>query len=409
MRRGAIILPSLFNFIVNLHASDRRRVVMSLFLLTFFVVYGGVHVYTFLKIRATFGICAVPAVAFAFFLLAMVLAPLLVRVAERRGLEELARFLAYTGYTWMGLLFLFFSASLAIDIYRILLFTAERLLHLDMSSLTLSKRSAFLIPLVWGVTAALYGYFEALDIRTERVVIESPKIPKSLRKLTVVQISDVHVGLIVRQKRLRRILAKVTAEVPDILLSTGDLVDGQINNLAGLAELFQEVKPRYGKYAVTGNHEIYAGLRQAIGFTERAGFRMLRGETVSVANCISLAGIDDPAASRSGASLPTDHELLSNIPQDTFIIFLKHRPAVEKESIGLFDLQLSGHVHKGQLWPFNLVTYLFYPVKAGFSLYPLNSSLYVSRGSGTWGPPIRFLAPPEVTVIELVPAGASRA
>ncbi len=375
---------------------------MSLFLLTFFLVYGGVHVYTFLKVRAAIGFNAVSAVAFGFFLLVMVLAPLFVRVAERRGLEELARLLAYTGYTWMGLLFLFFSASLAIDIYRILLFVLEEVSHRHMSFLALSNWSAFLIPLAWGVTAALYGYFEARDIRTEHIVIESPKIPKTLGKLTVVQISDVHLGLIIRQERLRRILARVTAAAPDIVVSTGDLVDGQINGLAGLAELFQTVKPRYGKYAVTGNHEIYAGLGQAIGFTERAGFRMLRGETVMVANCITLAGIDDPAAGRSSPTLPLEHDLLSAISRKTFTIFLKHRPTVETKSLGLFDLQLSGHVHKGQLWPFNLVTYLFYPIKAGYTYYTHESSLYVSRGSGTWGPPVRFLAPPEVTVIELV-------
>jgi predicted MPP superfamily phosphohydrolase len=378
---------------------------MSFFLLTFFLVYGGVHVYTFLKVRGAVGFSGVSAGAFAFFLLVMVLAPLFVSVAERRGLEELARLLAYTGYLWMGFLFFFFSASIAIDIYRVLLFASGWLLHRDTAFLALSNRSTFLIPLVWGMVATLYGYFEALDIRTEHAVIESRKIPKTLGKLTIVQVSDVHLGLIVRQERLRRILAKVTATAPDILVSTGDLVDGQINSLTGLAELFQEVKPRYGKYAVTGNHEIYAGLRQAIGFTERAGFRVLRGETVRVANCISLAGIDDPAARGNVASLSREHELLSSLSQDTFIVFLKHRPAVEKESMGLFDLQLSGHVHKGQLWPFNLVTYLFYPVKAGYSLYLRDSSLYVSRGSGTWGPPIRFLAPPEVTVIELVPTG----
>jgi predicted MPP superfamily phosphohydrolase len=84
-------------------------------------------------------------------------------------------------------------------------------------------------------------------------------------------------------------------------------------------------------------------------------------------------------------------------------VLLKHRPAVANESQGLFDLQLSGHVHKGQIFPFNLITHLFYPVKTGLSRYPSNSLLYVSRGTGTWGPPIRFMAQPEVTIFELVP------
>ncbi len=96
--------------------------------------------------------------------------------------------------------------------------------------------------------------------------------------------------------------------------------------------------------------------------------------------------------------------LLSKVPSDRFTLLLKHRPAVDPESLGLFDLQLSGHVHKGQIFPFNLLTHLFYPVRTGFTLYPQNAALYVSRGTGTWGPPIRFLAPPEVTVIELIHA-----
>jgi uncharacterized protein len=180
-------------------------------------------------------------------------------------------------------------------------------------------------------------------------------------------------------------------------------VDGQINNLGGLAELFKEVTPRFGKFAVTGNHEFYAGLNQALEFTEQSGFKVLRGESSIVAGLVTIAGIDDPA--RGWVNMPgrpAEKEVLSLIPQGTFIVFLKHRPAVEPRSIGMFDLQLSGHVHKGQIFPFNLLTHLFYPVKSGYSTLPQNSSLYVSRGTGTWGPPIRFLAPPEVTVIELI-------
>ncbi len=92
---------------------------------------------------------------------------------------------------------------------------------------------------------------------------------------------------------------------------------------------------------------------------------------------------------------------MPRLPRETFNVLLKHRPVLGTESPGRFDLQLSGHVHKGQLFPFNFVTYLFYPVKAGLNLCRENTALYVSRGTGTWGPPIRFLAPPEVTVIEV--------
>jgi len=380
-------------------------VMMSLFLLTFFLIYGGTHLYFFFKVKAALSPGMPSSFFLALFLILMVFAPLLVRVLEKQGLETFARFAAYTGYLWMGFLFLFFSASLAIDIYHGLLHCVAFFSHRNLAALFLANRTAFFLPLAWGMATAFYGYFEARDIRTERVVINTPKVTQTVGKITIVQISDVHLGLIVREERLKRIIAEIKGASPDLLVSTGDLVDGQINRMTGLAELMQDIRPKFGKFAVTGNHEIYAGLSQAVGFTERAGFKVLRNEESSAGGLINVVGVDDPTIERVAHSRPVPEKaLLANVSSGKFTLLLKHRPAVSRESLGLFDLQLSGHVHKGQLFPFNLVTHLFYPVKMGYSLYPQGSSLYVSRGAGTWGPPIRFLAPPEVTVIELVHA-----
>ena len=117
---------------------------------------------------------------------------------------------------------------------------------------------------------------------------------------------------------------------------------------------------------------------------------------------INIAGVDDPVVRGYGQSpgVP-ERQLLSSFPKDKFTLFLKHRPDVEQSSEGLFDLQLSGHAHKGQLFPFTLVVRLVFPRIAGLYRLASGSWLYVSRGTGTWGPPIRFLAPPEVTVIDL--------
>ncbi len=379
---------------------------MSLFFLVFFSIYGGTHLYLFLKVKAALAPGFSASLFLALFLFLMVITPVQVRVLENQGLEAFARFTAYVGYLWMGFIFLFFSASLAIDTYHWLLHCAGYFFHRDFSALFLAKRTALILPLAWGIAAGWYGYFEARDIRTERVVINTPKIPSAVGKLTIVQISDVHLGLIVREERLKKIIAQINKASPDLLISTGDLVDGQINRMTGLAELFQDIRPRFGKFAVTGNHEVYAGLDQAIGFTERAGFRVLRNEGVSAGGLINIVGIDDPAIGRIASSRPIpENTLLLKVDPDRFTLLLKHRPAVVRNNLGLFDLQLSGHVHKGQIFPFNLLTHLFYPVRTGFALYPRNSALYVSRGTGTWGPPIRFLAPPEVTVIELKHSG----
>jgi predicted MPP superfamily phosphohydrolase len=381
---------------------------MSLFLLSFFLIYGGTHLYFFLKVKAALS----PGIPFslflALFLLLMVLTPVLVRVLEKQYLEAFARFAAYTGYLWMGFIFLFFSASLAIDIYHGLLHGTGFFFRRDFSALFLANRTALILPLAWGMGTALYGTFEARDIRIERVVIHTAKIPAAVGKLTIVQISDVHLGLIIRQERLKRIIVEINGASPDLLVSTGDLVDGQINRMTGLAELLQDIRPRFGKFAVAGNHEAYAGLLQAVDFTERAGFKVLRNEGSTAGGLINVVGVDDPTIESITHFRPAPEKaLLSKVPSDGFTLLLKHRPAVNPESLGLFDLQLSGHVHKGQIFPFNLLTHLFYPVRTGFSICPQNSALYVSRGAGTWGPPIRFLAPPEVTVIELIPADSA--
>jgi predicted MPP superfamily phosphohydrolase len=181
-----------------------------------------------------------------------------------------------------------------------------------------------------------------------------------------------------------------------------------MDNIDGLIGLFQGVVPRYGKFAVTGNHEYYAGIGRSLAFMHKAGFRVLRNEGVSIPARIRIAGVDDPAARRYGLSTGfSENALLARFPQQGFVLFLKHRPELDKDAVAYFDMQLSGHTHGGQIFPFTLVSRLFYPIGAGQHVLDGGSSLYVSRGSGTWGPPIRFLAPPEVTVVDLIHGDAT--
>jgi predicted MPP superfamily phosphohydrolase len=374
---------------------------MSLFLISFLLIYGSFNLYFFLKIRAAHSPPGWVLLLLALFLLLMIAAPILVRISERSGYDRLAIVLAYIGYSWMGVVFLFAAAALAVDCYRILIWTAGFLMRTKMLY-QLSAKTTFYLPLVFALCASAWGAFEAWDIRLEKVTLSSAKIPAAMNGLRIVQISDVHLGLIVRHKRLAMILAAVKEARPDILVSTGDLVDGQINNLEGLAEMLQEIKPRYGKYAVTGNHEFYAGLQESLAFTEKAGFAVLRNTGATLKEGFNIAGVDDPA-SRYFAQQepPSEQHMLQSLDQKNFTLLLKHRPVADKVSLGLFDLQLSGHTHKGQIFPFNIVTMLYFPIHWG-CLNPVDHCyLYVSRGSGTWGPPIRFLSPPEVTLIEL--------
>ena len=378
---------------------------MYLFFMAFFAIYGGVHVYFFFKARSAFspGIAASTLLALGLAFLAM--APGEIRVFEERGTEDLARLVAQVGYLWMGFLFFFFVTGLLVDGYRLGIYLAGTFSRLPPFPLPTSG-TGFVLPVAASLLICTYSYFEAVNIRTVQLTIPTAKLPPGIDRLRVVQLSDVHLGMMTGKERLQRMLAPVRAAAPDLLVSTGDLIDGEVASQPELAGLLREIRPRLGKFAITGNHEFYVGIPETEAFARDAGFTLLRGDGQNVAGVLNIAGVDDPAGMRAGLSRPAvEPLLLRGLPAGRFTLLLKHRPVVERAAAGLFDLQLSGHVHKGQLFPFNLITHLSYPVKMGLSAAGNGSLLYVSDGTGTWGPPMRFLAPPEITVIDLVRSG----
>ncbi|MFA5181520.1 MAG: metallophosphoesterase [Syntrophales bacterium] len=377
---------------------------MILFLLSFFLLYGGIHLFFYIRLKAAFQRTPGVHAAVVVFLLVLLISPILVRLFERQGYEGAACFLSYLGYSWMGVVFLFFVASLCLDFYRFAVWMNSDIGGFDLHRLYPSALVLFLAPLLISVTVNIYGYFEAINIRTEHLVIKTVKIPKNVERFRIVQISDVHVGMIIRGGRLERMMEAVKKASPDILVSTGDLVDGQIDNIYGSLQILKSVRAKYGNYAVTGNHEFYAGLEQALAFTRRAGFTVLRGEGVNIDGIINVAGVDDPAGKRMGSyRVIPETKILAGLPGRTFNLLLKHQPIIDPEAPGAFDLQLSGHTHKGQIFPFSMVTGLVFSFQSGSFQLPGGSRLYVSRGTGTWGPPVRFLSPPEITIIDLIP------
>ncbi len=375
---------------------------MSLFIVTVFAVYGGMHVYAFVRARMVLGFGAATGAAVAAFMLVMTLAPFLIRVLERYEYQLAARVLSYLAYLWMAALFLFFCSSIVLDAVNFLSRAGVWITRSAPAAPLVPAKASFFVSLGLSVLICVYGYFSALDIRTERLRIETAKLPAGIDRLTIVQISDVHLGVIVRCERLKRIMDIVKAEKPDIFVSTGDLVDAQINEMTGMADLLREVKAPYGNYAITGNHEFFAGIDQAIAFTREAGFTVLRGQAVT-SGPITIVGVDDRTGVQLGLIKPIrEKDILTSFPHDKFVLFLKHQPRLDPDAQGLFDLQLSGHTHKGQIYPFTYLSKIVYPLNAGRFDLAQGAILYVSRGTGTWGPPIRFLSPPEVTVVELV-------
>ncbi len=368
---------------------------MILFLLTFLCLYGGINFYFFCRARSFFHFSGFLQVLILILLILLILAPVMVRILESLRQEQLAHLAAVTGYVWMAFVFLFFFLSISLESIRIM----HKLIVPGSGTLAL-KAATFAVSAFLAVGLVVYGYIDAQRIRVKNLQITTDQVLPGSGKLRIVQISDVHVGIIIRNSRLNPLLDRIRESRPDILVSTGDLLDGELDNIMGDAKRFAEIKAPYGKFAILGNHEYYAGLDKSIAFIEAAGFRLLRDD-VAQAGGITIFGQDDITGRDWGDS--NKRELFKKAlaeKQDGFVLLLKHQPRIDEWAH--FNLHLSGHTHGGQLFPFGLVTKLPFPRNYGLYELGANKRLYVSRGSGTWGPPVRVFAPPEITVIDLI-------
>jgi predicted MPP superfamily phosphohydrolase len=368
---------------------------MIFFVLIFLCLFGGINFYAFFRVRSVFQFSGIVQILIIVALILLICAPILVRVAEAFHQEALARTVAYIGYTWMAFVFLFFCLSITFDIIAMV----YRLIGNGANAIN-PRNIAFGLASLIALVAVIYGFIDAQKVRVKRLEVQTEKVLPNDGKIRIVQISDVHVGLIIRDSRLQSVLDKVSEANPDILVSTGDLLDGELDNVMPQAEYFTSIKPKYGKYAILGNHEYYAGLRRSIEFTKNAGFELLRDDVRQVAG-ISIFGADDITGRRIGVSKNQQHfEQLLAQHSSNFVLLLKHQPFVEEGEN--FNLQLSGHTHGGQIFPFRFVTRLIFPNNYGHYVLSKTKELYVSRGAGTWGPPVRIFAPPEITVIDII-------
>ena len=219
---------------------------MSIFLLIFFLIYAIFHGYAYLKMRAVIPITGWGHVPACLFILMMVTMPVLTRLLENSGLESAARITAYFGYGWMGFLFFFVSAALLMDMVGLAYVAGQWLLRVAVRR-PFSKQTAFWLPTTLALIACAYGFFEAAHIKTETVTLFTDKLPPGRERLRIVQISDLHLGVTVRQNVVRQVVAKINQANPDLLVSTGDLVDGKLAGINGLAEIFQQGSYRCGK------------------------------------------------------------------------------------------------------------------------------------------------------------------
>ncbi len=382
------------------------RAQIAVFFLVATAIYGGVHAYLWWKVTRQLGLRWPAALTLGLFFALMVVAPFLGRLLrDGSALVNAAELLTFL---WMGVAFYLFALNLAADFWNLLAALARAIAPVAGLSALGGPR------LFWGIAAATtlivgWAAIEAANVRIRRVPVPTARLAPGTPPIRIVQVSDVHLGLLIGRRRLGGILERVREARPDMLVATGDMLDAVGDHLEPLAAMWREVTPRLGKFAVTGNHEYYTGIPGALAFLEGAGFRVLRDETLVIPGVANLVGKEYRAPGRltgSPVRLRPLSELMREGDPALFTLLLKHVPSdFEEEAAPLgVGLQLSGHTHDGQIFPFRWLVRLSFRHVAG--LYRQGESLlYVSRGTGTWGPPLRFLAPPEVTVFELVPAG----
>jgi len=320
-------------------------------------------------------------------------------LAERWLPRSVSRWLAWPAALWMGVAFLLLVALGASELVCWLLGAAGG------DPLAVARGRALAVVAAVSVAAG-FGMRAALSAPgTNRVALRLPRWPAVRDGYRIVQISDLHIGPILDRRFARHVTERVNALEADLVVVTGDLVDGRESHLADEVAPFADLRARDGVYFVTGNHDYFSGVDPWVERVRRLGMRPLRNERVTLGEgeaAFDLAGVEDHRSglySRGpGEDLPA---ALEGRDPTHALILLAHDPTTFREARRRgVDLQLSGHTHDGQIWPFTYLVRAVIPWVAG--LYREGEAqCFVSRGTGFWGPPLRLCAPAEITELTL--------
>jgi predicted MPP superfamily phosphohydrolase len=362
---------------------------------------GGMHYYVWARLVRDPGLPQGWARALTAAIVALGLALPLTLVASRFFAGAMVRPAIWFGFAWMGVGFLLVAFLGIADAGLLLAFIARKLTGSEPDParrLFLARGLAAGVGVVVAGLSAV-GFRSALGtVQIKELTVKLRGLPRELSGFKLVQISDVHVGPLLRKDWLAHIVSQIRGIAPDAVAITGDLVDGSVEELREQVAPLGDLTAPNGVWFVTGNHEYYSGVEDWYAHLPTLGVRPLRNERAQLAPGLSIAGIEDPTGS------PDLTRALEGHDDSQALILLAHQPRQFAEAARRsVPLTLSGHTHGGQIWPFSWLVALAQPYLAGLHKKG-ESQLYVSRGTGFWGPPLRVFAPPEITLLKLIPA-----
>ena len=386
-----------------------RAAHMMIFLGLFAVIIVMSHIYLFARInqylQLTQGQRQCLAVLFGLFTILIPLSLPLSRILPR----EAATVLSWIVFPWIGCALLLLVVMAVTDLSW-LAFRATPSFSLQDPERRVALQRLFGFAAL-GTTTMLSGYslWNGLrQVTVKPITVTLNRLPKSLDGLRIVQITDLHIGPMIDGDWLRHVVAQVNALKPDLIAVTGDLVDGSVETLRNHVAPIAGLVAPLGVYFITGNHEYYSGVDEWCAHLASLGLRVLRNERVSITagsegHRFDLAGVDDWGSRQFPGAGPDLPKALEGRDPNQALILLAHQPAaIDEASTHGVDLQLSGHTHGGQIWPFTYLVHLQQPYVEGLHRHcDTATQIYVSSGTGFWGPPMRFGTVAEITNITL--------